>query len=159
AIAAALVAQAREPLANLAVGKAGIALFLAHAGRALGRADLGEAGLDWLADAMAAPHPAATFAGGAVGVAWVADQLIALGAEADAGDDVNAAADHYLDARLARDDPEDDYDLFNGWVGLGVYALGRIDRPGGRDRLAAVVARLRLMAQPSGRGVTWFRTC
>jgi hypothetical protein len=161
AIATALAGAAREPLTNLAVGKAGIALCLAHAGRALGRDDLGEAALDCLSDAMAAPHPAPAFAGGAFGVAWVAEQLIALGAEteADGGDDdVNAVADAYLDARLARDDAEDDYDLFNGWVGLGVYALARTHRPGGGERLAAVIARLRRMARPSGRGVTWFRT-
>jgi hypothetical protein len=159
AIAIALTTGAKEPLANLAVGKAGIALYLGHAGRVLGRDDFSEAALDWLTDALAAPHPAPAFAGGVFGVAWVAEQLIALGAETEVdGDDVNAVADAYLDARLARDDAEDDYDLFNGWVGVGVYALARTHRPGGKERLAAVIARLRRMARPSGRGVTWFRT-
>ncbi|HEY0784065.1 MAG TPA: lanthionine synthetase LanC family protein, partial [Thermoanaerobaculia bacterium] len=49
----------------------------------------------------------------------------------------------------------DSYDLVGGLVGLGVYALERLPRPGGRECLERVIALLAARAERTVEGVTW----
>ncbi len=70
----------------------------------------------------------------------------------------HAPADSLLDTILGARTRRYDHDLFNGWVGLGVYALARREAEGGRDRLVRLVERLAATARRDELGVTWFRT-
>jgi hypothetical protein len=49
-----------------------------------------------------------------------------------------------------------DYDLISGLVGYGVYALERLPRPGAKECLDLVLARLSESAERRGAGITWF---
>jgi len=49
-----------------------------------------------------------------------------------------------------------EYDLIEGLVGFGVYALERLPRPGATACLERVVDRLAETVEPQGNGVTWW---
>ena len=113
--------------------------------RALGRA----------IEALATVPLSPSLYGGFTGVAWVAD-LLSGDSTAALDDDPNAAVDaaleSYLNAERASRDP---YDLVDGLVGIGVYALERTARPSGRRVLAWVVRRLAEAARRYPPGVAW----
>jgi hypothetical protein len=95
--------------------------------------------------------------GGVAGVGWAIEHLGRhLGAPADDQDeDANEAIDHLLLQALEERPWPGEYDLLFGLAGLGVYALERTDRPGGRACLERVIEHLADTAEPQGSGLAW----
>jgi hypothetical protein len=117
----------------------------ACAQRALGRA------IDLLATTILSPSLYSGFSG----VAWVAE-LLSGDPNARPQDDPNAEIDAALETYLARSPWTSPYDLMEGLVGVGVYALERMPRPSAKRMLALVVARLRETAQRRRPGIAWW---
>ncbi|HEX4418309.1 MAG TPA: lanthionine synthetase C family protein [Kofleriaceae bacterium] len=115
----------------------------AHAERALGRA------LTQLARAPARP---ALYAGVA-GIGWVVTQLVDVGDDGD--DDLGAPFDRAIEQILAPPRWDKSFDLIEGLVGLGVYALARLPRPRAKLLLARVTEHLAVRAERRGPGVAW----
>jgi lantibiotic biosynthesis protein len=113
--------------------------------RALGRA------IDLLATTILSP----SLYSGFPGVAWVAE-LLSGDPNARPDEDPNAEIDAALETYLARSPWTSPYDLMEGLVGVGVYALERMPRPSARRMLALVVARLRETAQRRRPGIAWW---
>jgi lantibiotic biosynthesis protein len=89
------------------------------------------------------------------GVAWTLEhlrgRLFEDDGEEDPGEEVIAALiDH-----VALSPWRGHYDLISGLVGFAVYALERLPRPGGRECLERIVARLAETAERRPDGVTW----
>jgi hypothetical protein len=142
---------------SLADGNAGLAL--AHA--VLDSAFPGEGhdarSAKVMARAVAAvgatPLPPSLYRGFS-GVAWVAEFL-----EGDTNGprthDPNAGIDAALEVYVARSPWHGPYDLYEGLVGLGVYALERIPCPSAARILALLVDRLEEVAVRRRTGVAW----
>ena len=86
--------------------------------------------------------------GGATGIGWI----VAHASDGADADRVCASIDAALLRRMA-DPAALDYDLVNGLVGFGVYALERGDA--GRPLAEAVLDALDRRARPRGAGVAW----
>jgi hypothetical protein len=118
----------------------------ARAARALGRAG------ELLATR---PLPPGLYQG-FTGVAWVTELL-----QGDPGtpaeDDPLAAIDEALATYLDQEHGAwtEPYDLIQGVVGIGVYALERLPRPSARRLVALAVKRLADSARPRRPGVAW----
>jgi lantibiotic modifying enzyme len=143
---------------SLAAGAAGRALFYAYRAEARSGEDA-ELAVALLDEAVAglerATLPPSLYAG-FTGIAWVhahlADWL--FDADADASHEVDEALVRYL-----QQSPwTGDYDLISGLVGLGVYALEIWPRPGAREILRHVLARLTETAVRTEAGIAWFST-
>ncbi|HEV7517309.1 MAG TPA: lanthionine synthetase LanC family protein, partial [Thermoanaerobaculia bacterium] len=142
---------------SLAGGQAGRALFFAYLDAA--RPDLGhdEAAMTCLERAIAgtAELPASSgLYSGFAGVAWVLEHLQGRLFDAE-GEDPGEEIATVLREHLERSPWRGDYDLISGLVGFGVYALERRPRPGGRECLEEIVARLAETAERRPEGVTW----
>ncbi len=129
----------------LAGGMAGIALFWAYLERALG-GTLAEPPAElWLDRAIAGlaslPSAEASLYHGFTGVAWVVEHLDG-GQCPSEDDDPNSDVDQALVALLSRQPWRGDFDLLQGLVGWGVYALERLPRPSATAIFALVLARL-----------------
>jgi hypothetical protein len=144
--------------ASLAGGTAGLALLhgylaltecgpghAAHSRRCLGHA----------AAAVADQPAAASLHSGLAGVGWaiahLQGRLPGLG-----GEDDLAEIDDVLLEHLGRSRWDEDYDLINGLVGFGVYALERLPRPAAVACLGRVIDRLAETAEHKAPGVTWW---
>lgn len=92
--------------------------------------------------------------GGLAGTGWVLAHLANWVYAADE-DDPNAAIDAVLYEHLSQTPWDGDYDLINGLVGIGVYAVARLPSPTGVQLLAQVVARLANLAIAEATGITW----
>jgi lantibiotic modifying enzyme len=88
------------------------------------------------------------------GVAWTLEHLRGRLFE-DGGEDPGEEVAAALREHLALTPWRGHYDLISGLVGFGVYALERLPRPGGRECLEQVVARLGELAERRPDGVTW----
>src|SRR5262249_36524012 len=91
---------------------------------------------------------------GAAGVAWAAAHLAHRLPAADRDARLDRF-DRRVERALRAHRGHRDYDLVSGWVGLGVYALERLPRPGARRCLARVVELLDTAAERTPAGVTW----
>jgi hypothetical protein len=69
--------------------------------------------------------------------------------------DPNASIDAVLQSYLARSPWRDAYDLYEGLVGFGVYALERMPRPSAASLLALIVDRLAETAERRRPGIAW----
>ncbi|WP_164018463.1 lanthionine synthetase C family protein [Pyxidicoccus trucidator] len=147
----------REPLAtSLAQGKTGMAvLFAYHASvwpdsPSDARAD---ALLDEVTDALATTTLLPDLYDGFPGIAWAVQhaQGTPESPDEDPLTDIDAALADYLQTHPW----PHRYDLVSGLVGLGVYMLERLPRPGARQCLEHVVARLGELAEPVGEGLRW----
>lgn len=143
---------------SVAEGRCGVALFFAYLGRALGDADASAFAARLVEEALDAAAGQAVLENlftGLAGVAWTlahVDGWLFDLSDGDPGDAVDAAL---LDrVRLAPWRGE--YDLVSGLVGIGVYALERLPRPGARELLANVVARLSEIAGQDPSHVFWW---
>lgn len=110
--------------------------------------------LDRAADAAATLRMSSSLYLGFPGIAWSASHL--AGRLFTEEEDGNREVDEILLRSLALGPWEGTYDLFNGLVGLGVYALERLPRPSAVRCLEAVVAALAGRAEPTPEGVTFF---
>jgi lantibiotic modifying enzyme len=145
---------------SLGGGAAAIALFFAYLSRmdAANRfADDAVAWLDRASDALPAWHAGPGLHNGIAGVAWTSEHLaralFAHDEDADPLEDIDAALVSSLRQCQAGDGQ---YDLMDGWVGVGVYALERLPRPSAHALLAIVLDLCEQSAERSREGATWF---
>jgi hypothetical protein len=160
AILADLESWGREPSGDpsLAGGTAGLAVlhgYLAQAGVGPGSAAVAHRCLRHATAAMAERPGSASLYSGLTGVGWASSHLRARWPGRDDEDDL-AEIDEVLLDHLDQSPWSGEYDLIEGLVGFGVYALERLPRPGATACLGRVVDRLAETAEPQGNGVTWW---
>lgn len=89
------------------------------------------------------------------GVAWTLEHLRGRLFEDDGGEDPGEEVIAALIDHVGLSPWRGHYDLISGLVGFAVYALERLPRPGGRECLERIVARLAETAERRPDGVTW----
>ena len=149
---------------SLASGRAGQALFQAY--RAFhqsspfedgGPADLALDLLDQATEGAAAVPMSESLFSGFPGIAWTAEHL--QGRVFEAEGDPNLEVDEAILSLLSGSPWPGEYDLINGLVGLGIYALERLPRPSAVQCLERIVDELdrsaeRIEGDPAG--AAWF---
>ncbi|WP_199351177.1 lanthionine synthetase C family protein [Haliangium ochraceum] len=153
--------------ANLNRGRAGIALLYAYLAElgwndGVGQLSYEEAAFACVEYAMdiASDHPMTeSLYAGFVGIAWVAEYLVSAdsaGAEGtEEGEDGNADIDQAILGLVSRSPWRRKYELMDGLVGLGVYALERLPGTGARALLLAILDRLEEVACTEGGETSW----
>lgn len=164
AVVAALAEPTVPPGPTLADGGAG--LSVAHAYCALAFPGAGhdlssERQLDQAIDAVASAPMARGLYSGFTGVAWAIEHLHRLAGREDAGDPADDPNDEIVAALIDSVTADDagapcDYDLVNGLVGLGVFAVERLPRPGAEALLRRLVAVLAVRARRVDDGLVWW---
>jgi hypothetical protein len=91
---------------------------------------------------------------GFAGIAWLYDHLD--GRLFEGGGDANREVDEALISALEHLPWRGEYDLINGLVGLGIYALEGLPRPTAARCLERIVAALAGLAEQQPEGSTWF---
>ena len=143
--------------AGLASGVAGQALFYGYLSLHTGEerwADLALELLDKAGEAVASFPMTESLYSGFTGIAWVGDHLRGRLFEGDP--DENREVDEALLSAFEHPDWPGEYDLINGLVGLGVYALEGLPRPSAAAVLERIVARLAERARDEPEGAAWF---
>jgi hypothetical protein len=92
---------------------------------------------------------------GLAGVGWSVAHLVE-GAAGEGDDDPCSALDAALVRYLDRHPWSDPFDLIEGLVGIGVYALERVPHPAGKRLLGEIVGHLKATARRRARGVAWW---
>jgi lantibiotic biosynthesis protein len=141
---------------GLAGGESGLALFFSYLDQARPGEGFDEFAMELLERTILATAENPLMPGlysGFSGVAWTLEHLAGklyedVEGEEDAGEEVTAA----LVEHVALTPWQGHYDLISGLVGLGVFALERLPRPGGEECLRRVVARL---TELNPQGITW----
>ncbi len=144
--------------ANLASGAAGLALFYSYLAEAAADdhwADVAEGYLGDMIDAVPRLAGWPSLFSGFTGVAWTLEHLRGRLLEDDGGDGASREIDRSLLALLEQGTWPGDYDLINGLVGFGVYALEVLPRPAARECLGLLLDRLEELAEEGPAGVTW----
>ena len=147
------------PGMSLSSGQSGLALFFDSLEKSLGHAEAGERAEYHLDRAvtklMKQPPRSASLYGGFAGVAWVTELLAADEAFAEE-EDPNADIDEAILSFLRQTSPwRGEFDLIDGLVGWGVYALERLPRPSAAALLELIVTRLAERAEQGADGVSW----
>ena len=157
------IAATLQPPSNLVVdaslfgGAAGLAIFYTYLALANRWENADTWAMTWLETAIAGTADEKTqlsFFRGFPGVAWATTHLQDRIFAAD--EDPNTAIDEALAAFLAGSPWPNLYDLVDGLVGLGVYALERLPNPCARQLLERIVDRLDVTAERTGAGITWW---
>jgi hypothetical protein len=142
---------------SLSGGLAGIALFFAYlhfARPGEGHDDTAMAFLERAIDGTAELPVGSGLYGGFAGVAWTLEHL--NGRLFDPEDeDPGAEIATVLQGYLGTSPWYGDYDLIGGLVGFGVYALERLPRPGGRECIEGILARLAETSEERPDGLSW----
>lgn len=144
------------PDPSFASGQAGMALlfsYLARAGAQPHHLERMEQLLDSASEAVATQPLPPDLYQGFTGIAWTVEHLRGTDVEEE---DPLTEIDEALSGLLRTRPWQYHYDLVSGLVGLGVYALERLPRPGARDCLEQLVARLAELAQPAEGGLRWW---
>lgn len=110
--------------------------------------------LDEATDAAATLRLPPSLYFGFSGIGWIAAHL--EGRLFEESEDNGREVDETLLHSLNRFPWEGKYDLFEGLVGLGVYALERLPRPSAASLLEAVVAHLAALAEHTPEGACFF---
>jgi hypothetical protein len=145
---------------TLASGRAGQSLFYAYLSledseRGDAAADLSLAFLDEAAEGAATVPMSESLYSGFPGIAWVTEHL--QGRIFEAGeDDPNLEIDEALLALLSGSPWTGEFDLINGLVGLGIYAVERLPHPTAARCLERIVDELALAAERGPEGSAWF---
>jgi hypothetical protein len=139
-----------EQHAQHALLRAYLACALADEAHADAALDSLDRAIETLATAAIRP----SLHGGFAGIAWIAEHVQEL--LGVAGDDGNAGIDAALLRMVDAGPWPFGHDLVAGLAGIGVYALARVDRPGGAALLGRVVARLDEMSENHGDGACFF---
>src|SRR6516165_1782687 len=160
AILAGLESLGRAPSGDpsLAGGTAGLAVllgYLAQTGLEPESAAVAHRCLQHATAAVVEQPGTASLYSGLTGVGWAKAHLRSLWTGWDGEDDL-AEIDEVLLDHLDQSPWRGEYDLIEGLVGFGVYALERLPRPGATACLERVVDRLAETAEPQGNGVTWW---
>lgn len=149
--------QERVSGATLASGAAGQALLYSYLALHTGEdrwADLAMDFLDRAGEVASSTRMGESLYSGFPGIAWVGDHLRGRVYEGDP--DENREVDETLLSALEHPPWPPDYDLINGLVGLGVYALEGLHRPTAAACLERIVARLGERARQEPEGAAWF---
>jgi hypothetical protein len=145
---------------SLAGGLPGIALFFAYLHLVRpgeGYDDTAMALLERAIEGTAELAVGAGLYGGFAGVAWSLEHLTGRLFDAE-GEDPGEEIATVLQGFLGSSPWYGDYDLIGGLVGFGAYALERLPRPGGRECLEQIVARLRETSEARPEGLSWHTT-
>jgi hypothetical protein len=143
---------------SLAGGAAGLAVlhgYLAQGRRESGHAASARHYLHNAIGAMADGPCLPSLYSGLTGVGWALAHLRDCLPGLDDEDDL-AAIDEVLLSHLDPSLWQEDYDLINGLVGFGVYALARLPQPAAVECLERVVGHLAATAEHRPEGVTWW---
>lgn len=143
--------------AGLASGTAGKALFYGYLALHTGEerwADISLDLLDQAGEAVASFPMTESLYSGFTGIAWVGDNL--RGRLFDGDPDENREVDEAILSAFEHPGWPGEYDLINGLVGLGIYALEGLPRPTAAACLERIVARLAERAQDEPEGAAWF---
>ncbi len=144
--------------ASLSQGSAGLALFFAYLAQLPGTkphfADEADRFLNHACDALAAVEMPPGLFRGVSGIAWTAEHLRGfLYNSGSPAVDPNEELDHML----ARCWPKPDkFDLWDGCVGMGIYALERCPREPAKKRVELLVEHLESLGDQYDKGITWF---
>src|SRR5689334_19154795 len=128
---------------SLAGGCAGLAVLYAYLDLANGDRDYNETAVEFLTQAMDAVSSVVmspSLYAGFTGVGWAAEHL--KGGPLDPDEDINQETDQALKGYLQQSPWKHDYDLINGLVGVGVYALERLPCEAAKDCIQRIVDRL-----------------
>jgi lantibiotic modifying enzyme len=143
---------------SLSGGSPGVALLHAY----LARTQLSEGGenaavqcLRMAVTAAARQPTAAALFGGLSGVGWSMAHIQSLLPDLDVAADLAEIDDGILD-HVRKSPWMGDYDLINGLVGIGVYALERLPHQVARACLECIVDRLAETALEEDDGLTWW---
>ena len=142
---------------SLASGAAGQALFYGYLALHTGEERWADVALDLLdraGEAVASSPMSESLYSGFPGIAWVNDHLRGLLFEGDP--DENREVDEALLSAFAHPDWPVEYDLINGLVGLGIYALEGLPRPTAAACLERIVDRLAARSRDEPEGTAWF---
>jgi len=168
-IAAAIQKQAGPPIAgtraarkrlfrdsSLAGGTAGLAVFYGYLSRAVSSNDHKKTALRHLQEAGDAVESVVmnpSLYGGFTGVAWATAHLQR---RLQPDEEISTEAiDEALRDHVNRPRWRGDYDLINGLVGFGVYALERLPSPAAVACLEGVIDRLEETSRSRAGGLTW----
>jgi lantibiotic modifying enzyme len=110
-----------------------------------------ERAIDKLSEQRLAP----SLYGGYTGVAWTVAHLERFLLD-PAGEDSNASIDVALEQELSRAVWDGPYDLIDGLVGFGTYALERLPRPSAEACLRRIIGHLERVSVVTPDGVTWW---
>jgi len=159
-----------QATANVCVagGSAGIALFYRYLAEATADDPSAERyteratfHLDRAMDAVGTVSMAPALYGGFTGIAWTLQHFQSAASEDNAtpsktsNDDPLEEIDEALTSFLEDATSIAAFDLTDGLVGLGVYALERMPRPSARKLLRSVVDRLSALAEKVTPGAAW----
>ena len=134
--------------ADLAGGAAGMAVCAAYFEDDAAR-PLWQASADALAQTVLPPSLFSGIAGIGWATAHLRDRLFDVGDE-----DPCEAVDEFVLDRVSHPGFNRPFDLFDGLVGFGVYALERLPNPTCKQILAHIVERLGEIVEPAGRHLT-----
>jgi len=156
-VSAAKTVGREEIDASLASGSAGLAILFAYLDQArsgYGDKETAQYFLEQAIDAVASVPMDSSLYGGVTGVAWAMAHLRGWFLEAD--HDATEAMDTLLRDSLSRRPWRGSYDLTQGLVGFGVYAMEQLPKQIGIECLAHVIDRLDENAERTPDGITWF---
>jgi hypothetical protein len=151
---------AKDPAGDpsLAGGTSGLALLYGYLAQTEGGPDhvaTSKRYLEHATVAMADQPSAASLYSGLAGVGWATAHLQGRLPGLDGEDDLEEMDDVLLE-HLDQSPWDGDYDLINGLVGFGVYALERLPRPRAVACLERVIDHLAVTAEHKAPGVTWW---
>jgi lantibiotic modifying enzyme len=148
--------------ATLAMGSAGIALFYAYLSQAADNgnhdsyADKADEFMSHACDALKTVPMLTGLYRGLSGIAWTMQHFQGFLYEDQSGDpesDPNVEIDRVL---LDNGSAPEKFDLWEGCVGLGVYALERYPLPAAKKLLELSIDRLDQLAGRLDNGIAWF---
>jgi lantibiotic modifying enzyme len=154
--ALAMRGEAVDP--SLGGGATGLALLFAYMARAIPKGEYAAEARHWLDQAVQGVSDVgvqASLYGGLIGVAWAVAHLRGQLPEFDT-DSIGVEIDEVLLEHLGQSPWSETYDLIDGLVGLGVYALER--GPHAASAVAClerVIACLAETSEPRPEGITW----
>jgi len=151
-----VVAEIAERLSHSQTSEdsADLALFFAYRERANPQPARAAYFLEQAVARISQEEVGAGLFGGLAGTGWVLAHLAGWVYDADE-DDPNDTIDEVLCAHLAPMPWTHNFDLINGLVGIGLYALERRSKSMGRRLLERVIKLLAEMAETTRQGITW----
>ena len=152
------IANVKDADSSLAGGTSGLAVFHAYLATARHSDVDRNTAIRFLEQAVedvSSTRMEPSLHSGFTGVAWAVSHLERRLRDSHA-EDTATPIDEVLREFLDQSPWHWDYDLLNGLVGFGVYALERLPRPTAAACLELVVDRLDEIAERGAQGVTWF---
>jgi lantibiotic biosynthesis protein len=144
---------------SLSGGRAGFAILFGYLDQIDSKREYGELSGRCLESAFEDAAKPGGHGGLYSGIAGIGFAVQHLAGEFDVddgeGEDPLEPVDESIAQRVSNPALEGEYDLINGWVGLGVYALERLHVPRLRASLADIVRKLERMSEQVEHGITW----